>query len=304
MICCEDIAYFGINYPCKHSTCWNCSLKGKLKLGNDNCSYCNQAISKIIISTDPEYSQEQANLCDPDLGILYDSTSTKTFVERHLSFYCQICAQQGQNRKFQNLNSLEYHVEKAHHLHFCNLCLNQRPVLLFEQELYRFKGLKQHKDKEHPKCDHCDGKHFYEYDSLYKHYREAHFQCEVCKKLGKKKRNKKTGATEYEVYKDISELRGHYRKKHHVCKKPGCQDLVFTDQTLLASHMMTVHGEQIKIQLAFKHSDDESDELPEDYHQRQKWKQTHGIQDDHEELKEAEIKTRINYKNNEGVSTN
>ena len=65
---------------------------------------------------------------------------------------------------------------------------------------------------------------------------------------------------------------------------------------------MTVHGEQIKIQLAFKHSDDESDELPEDYHQRQKWKQTHEIQDHHEELKEAEI--RINYKNNEGVSTN
>ena len=79
----------------------------------------------------------------------------------------------------------------------------------------------------HPKCQHCKGKPFYDYDALYKHYRDAHFLCELCKKMGKKKKNKKTGLVEYEVYNDNYALHAHYKHKHHACKKKGCEHMAF-----------------------------------------------------------------------------
>lgn len=76
--------------------------------------------------------------------------------------------------------------------------------------------------------------------------------------MGKKKRNKETGAIEYEVYKDRDSLRYHYRKKHYTCKKIDCIDLAFTDEAHLASHMYSVHGEKMNVVVGFKH--DSSDE--------------------------------------------
>ena len=109
---------------------------------------------------------------------------------------------------------------------------------------------------------------FYDYDDLYKHYRDDHELCGICKKLGKKKRNKETGAIEYEVYRDRDALRLHYRKKHFTCKKLDCLDLAFTDQAHLASHMMSVHNEKIDVRLGitYESSDDEESKLPEDYY--------------------------------------
>ena len=55
VICCEDIKYFGINFPCGHNQiCWNCCLKQKLKIANDVCPVCNQKIAKVLISNRPD----------------------------------------------------------------------------------------------------------------------------------------------------------------------------------------------------------------------------------------------------------
>ena len=53
----------------------------------------------------------------------------------------------------------------------------------------------------------------------------------MCKKLGKKIRNPKTGLIEFKVYRDREELTTHYKKKHYVCRKgkAECMDLAFTD---------------------------------------------------------------------------
>lgn len=51
MICCNNIDYYGVAFPCGHNQCcWNCLLKQKLKLANDACSYCNQTVTKVLIS--------------------------------------------------------------------------------------------------------------------------------------------------------------------------------------------------------------------------------------------------------------
>lgn len=182
---------------------------------------------------------------------------------------CPVCAENGTTRKFQSMEALQRHLDQTHKLQYCKLCLSDKPVFLSEQQLFSRHDMKYHNDKHHPRCEHCPGRLFYDFDALYKHYREDHFLCELCKKMGKKKRNKRTGAVEYEVFKDNAALRAHCERKHYVCKKKGCAGLVFKDQALLAHHMAYVHGETMTIKLAFKHSDSEdSDQLPEDYHQR------------------------------------
>ena len=76
-------------------------------------------------------------VCDPEFNIYYDCLKTKQYVDAKMGISCSICAKNKQTRKFPTLDALEQHMDKAHHLHYCNLCLNERPVLLFEQELYR-----------------------------------------------------------------------------------------------------------------------------------------------------------------------
>mmetsp|Transcript_35927 Transcript_35927/g.55180 ORF Transcript_35927/g.55180 Transcript_35927/m.55180 type:complete len:103 (+) Transcript_35927:1128-1436(+) len=100
--------------------------------------------------------------------------------------------------------------------------------------MYTRSSLKKHKEV-HPACGHCTTKYkpklFYDHDALYKHYRNHHYYCDVCKKLGKKKKNSKTGQVEYTVYRDVEDLRSHYKKDHYVCKKGhlDCLDLAFPD---------------------------------------------------------------------------
>ena len=51
-----------------------------------------------------------------------------------------------QVRKFPSLEALQDHYDKAHHLHHCDLCVQEKPVLLFEQELYKWGRLQKHKE--------------------------------------------------------------------------------------------------------------------------------------------------------------
>jgi hypothetical protein len=55
----------------------------------------------------------------------------KNFIQQHLGFYCQICKEKGELRKFPALEPLEHHIDKAHRLNFCELCIGEKPVLLF-----------------------------------------------------------------------------------------------------------------------------------------------------------------------------
>lgn len=89
--------------------------------------------------------------------------------------------------------------------------------------------------------------------------------------MGKKLINKKTGQVEFQIYKDVEELRKHYKRNHYVCKRGACEDLAFPDNAQLASHCLSVHGEKITVQLDFKYSDDEEDDIPNDYEQRQNY---------------------------------
>ena len=112
-------------------------------------------------------------------------------------------------RKFPTIKGLREHLVKFHKIDFCELCIDQKPVLMFEQPLFRYEALQRHIDSQHPACFFCPTKYFYDVDKLNIHYRQNHYFCDVCKKLGKRvreKSKKRMNLPEYEVFKDMDEL--------------------------------------------------------------------------------------------------
>ena len=106
---------------------------------------------------------------------------------------------------------------RVHKVDLCELCLESKPVLMFEQGVFGYEQLNRHIEKQHPRCFFCKDNYFYDTDRLNVHYRQNHYFCDVCKKLGKTllKRSKRTNnLPEYEVFRDAEELRGHSRRHH------------------------------------------------------------------------------------------
>ena len=87
--------------------------------------------------------------------------------------------------------------------------MEQKPVLMFEHQLYRYEPLQRHIDSQHPACFFCTTKYFYDVDKLNVHYRQSHYFCDVCKKLGRRARDrgkKHINLPEFEVFRDMEEL--------------------------------------------------------------------------------------------------
>jgi hypothetical protein len=91
------------------------------------------------------------------------------------------------------------------------MCLDHKPVLMFEQKLFEFCDINYHHKKHHPMCHFCYNLSFYDQESLNRHYNTGHHFCEVCKKHGKKiaQKGKNINLPDYEVFRDILELRKH-----------------------------------------------------------------------------------------------
>jgi hypothetical protein len=239
---------------------------------NEKCPVCKEVITKLYFTSDvvSTLKDNHSAICDPALDLYFEDALCKNYISTHLGNFCSMCKKQkNELRKFPTALSLQEHCDKAHHLHLCDLCLESKPILPFEQQLYKWRDLENHKRNAHPACKHCRDYKAYDYDALTRHYREKHYFCDVCKKLGKKLRNPKTGLIEFEIYRDIDALRLHYRKKHHVCKNAHCADLAFTDQASLAQHYLLVHNVVHEAKMCdFIYSDDEEEEKEADFRQR------------------------------------
>lgn len=156
---------------------------------------CKENMTKVLISRkkDDSIKDNRDALYDPDTDVYFQNPATKKHILGLIGFFCQICKSKNDVRKFPTIEALQNHLDRAHHQHYCDLCLHDKAVLLFEQKMYRRDRLGKHTREEHPSCHHCQNQSFYDNDALYKHFREEHFQCDVCKKQGKKMKNRRTG---------------------------------------------------------------------------------------------------------------
>jgi hypothetical protein len=132
-------------------------------------------------------------------------------VRRKIGLYCKLCQDSNCKHKappkqFPSVTVLRDHYVKAHHHDFCELCLESKPVLLFEQKLMVYSALQKHIGEAHPKCWFCPNRYFYDLESLNVHYRKDHYFCDVCRKIGKRTRQVSrmtNNLPEFEVFRDV-----------------------------------------------------------------------------------------------------
>ena len=85
-------------------------------------------------SNETETLKDNRNaICDPQLEIYFEDHNCKNYIMTHLGFFCQFCFKQyDEVRKFPSQRALEDHYDRAHRLNMCNLCVDEKPILLFE----------------------------------------------------------------------------------------------------------------------------------------------------------------------------
>ena len=130
--------------------CWTCILKQRIKLNDKRCPMCKEESDRFLISANPndKINDWQGGwIQDPNMGIVYASMEIKAEVERKIGFHCLKCEDRsiseghGMVRKFPTLQKLREHMVNVHKIDYCELCLDAKPVLQFEQVLYRYEAL-------------------------------------------------------------------------------------------------------------------------------------------------------------------
>ncbi|KAL7422362.1 hypothetical protein Q5752_003008 [Cryptotrichosporon argae] len=160
-----------------------------------------------------------------------------------------------------NWSHLSKHTLAEHGLVLCRLCTTQLSRFAHEQVLYppnliglhdpsrvprgqrppRPKGadieLVKGWDAPHPMCEFCH-EAFFGTDELFKHMRDKHEHCFVCRDLG-----------ERDVYfENYLKLEEHFKFDHYPCLQPSCVErkfVVFGSELDLRAHLMSEHSEDM-----------------------------------------------------------
>ncbi|BEI87477.1 uncharacterized protein CcaverHIS019_0101950 [Cutaneotrichosporon cavernicola] len=196
---------------------------------------------------------------DEKLGVVFEDEEVMEQSLLLLRFNCPYpdCAHMSNGWQ-----ALEKHTLAEHGLVFCKLCTGQLSRFSHEQVLYPPHLLAIHdpsrlhrgqkpprprSDKErelvkswdtpHPVCEFCH-EAFFGPDELFKHMRERHEECFVCKGMGHR-----------DVYfQNYAKLENHFSRDHFPCPFPICIEKkfqVFGSELDLRAHMMEEHGEQM-----------------------------------------------------------
>merc|ERR1719264_23568 len=141
----------------------------------------------------------------------------------------------------------------------CEICVDNRALMINEQKLFRPDELKRHIwhgdfDDDgnvvflHPYCEFCD-KHFYDEEKFIIHLRDTHFRCDFC-----------TEAHNWRWYNTYENLQIHFNMSHYACKEQECIQkgfVVFRTNEELNAHINKTHkkiqgekGAKTKISLA------------------------------------------------------
>jgi hypothetical protein len=103
---------------------------------NEKCPVCKEIITKLYITSDESslLKDNHSVICDPEVDLYFEDALCKNFITTHLGNICSICKDQKHEiRKFPTAQSLDDHYDKAHHVNQCDLCVEFKPVLPFEQ---------------------------------------------------------------------------------------------------------------------------------------------------------------------------
>lgn len=138
---------------------------------------------------------------------------------------------------------LRRHVGDDHHKVMCSLCTHNKKVFIQEHKLYTQKELNKHEkygDEDgftgHPECPFCHQR-FYSADELRVHNREKHEKCHICERS-------LVGNSESQFFVNYDSLERHFRNAHFLCPASSCLEkkfVVFDNEIDLQAHQISEH---------------------------------------------------------------
>ncbi|OLY78289.1 E3 ubiquitin-protein ligase hel2 [Smittium mucronatum] len=238
---------------CNHPCCSLCSLRLRALYKNNSCPYCKIDLKDILFVSSPikeysSYKNMDEAYYDKDLGFHCENQKIYDYSLSVLSFACPMrSCDYVDDTGYQ---SLKVHLFNEHGRVFCDICLENKKVFSFEQDVFYPNSLSKHykhgnsKDfNGHPECKFCSI-YFYDSDALYSHCKKSHEQCFLCQNVPSRR---------YDYYKDYHSLVDHFNNDHFPCRYPSCIErkfVVFGSEIDLKAHEFDVHGKNLSGQRA------------------------------------------------------
>ncbi|KAG8968551.1 hypothetical protein FRC03_006951 [Tulasnella sp. 419] len=253
-ICAEKVKFYAVS-ECNHRTCHVCSLRLRALYKKKDCTFCKEPQPNILFTLSPdqqyqEYELDSIQFKDEKLSVLFE---TQEMMEESLILLRFNCPDANCDYVGNGWPDLKWHVRDVHKKLMCDLCIRNKKIFSHEHTLYATDELPLHipslarrgppakdKDKDiesHPICDFCR-ECFFGDDELYKHLRERHEECFVCKKQG----------IQNQYFLNYSKLDHHFRTAHYPCTHPVCLEqkfVVFPTQLDLQAHTVDVHSDEM-----------------------------------------------------------
>ncbi|KAI0136189.1 zinc finger protein [Xylariales sp. AK1849] len=251
-ICASPVVHQSVA-PCNHRTCHICALRMRALYKNKECAHCRTAAPYVIFTDDgikrfQDYSEKAPDITstDENIGIRYSKEDIVGDTVLLLRYNCPEA-----DCDFAGLGwpDLHRHVRSIHQKKMCDLCTRNKKVFTHEHELFTDKELERHMRhgddrpgavdqtgfRGHPLCAFC-GSRFYDDDKLYEHCRLKHERCFLCDRQDPRQPH---------YYINYNALEQHFRKDHHPCSDPECQEkkfVVFASEMDLKAHQLSEHG--------------------------------------------------------------
>jgi hypothetical protein len=242
IICANEIKYAAVT-SCNHTTCHKCTFRQRALYNKETCLVCRSENEKIIITEQiqksfEEFSAKDFVKYDDKRKVEFTSDYCYQDTMNLMKNSCKIC-----HSEFDTFKQLGDHAKTEHGKFYCFNCSEYKKAFISELPLYTSKQLQRHQSEGdqvgfngHPECKYCHGRRFYSEDELNVHVRDRHERCYICDQYSPK-------TADY--YKNYDSLYNHFKKAHFVCSVPICVEkrfVVFRDDLELTAHMLKEHG--------------------------------------------------------------
>lgn len=134
VVCYKNVDIYSIGM-CEHPVCYECSTRMRVLCRQNECPICRQDLPKVVFTREikPFHSLSGTNLLDTRYDIYFSSLDIQEKFTELLANTCSICKEK---MVFSSFNSLKDHMRQRHELHYCDLCVENLKVGLFEHAIF------------------------------------------------------------------------------------------------------------------------------------------------------------------------
>ncbi|XP_032585585.1 E3 ubiquitin-protein ligase ZNF598 [Drosophila mojavensis] len=251
VVCFKNVEIYSIG-DCDHPVCYECSTRMRVLCQQNECPICRHVLNKVLFTLEklPYRELEAGNRSDfysKKYRIGFCTADIQQKFYKLLDHPCSQCNVQ----PYRTFEALRNHVQREHHMYFCDLCVKNLKIFTFERRCYTQAELTIHNTKGdpdntshrgHPLCEYCN-KRYVDRDELFRHLRRDHYFCHFCDA---------DGCNDfYNVYADLAD---HFRKEHFLCEEGKCATEEFTgafrNEIEYKAHVASVHGKTLNKQQA------------------------------------------------------